>query len=175
MTFYPKNMPSALLKQNWTCLCLYFGEVSRKGCDRQCGSDGIKKGVVEGLPGGESLSVVEFEEVLDEVKSLPGGVLLVVFVDELLVVGGLLSLDIPVVEGHDDVEADVVLAVGPPLAQFVLLDVADNLLGPQQFGQLEDLVDLVVAHQKGGLLENLRNNSQTIPARIIPAAQQSTR
>ena len=86
--------------------------------------------MVEGLPGGESLSVVEFEEVLDKVKSLPGGVLLVVFVDELLVVGGLLGLDVSIVEGHDYIEADVVLAVGPPLAQFVLLDVSDNLLGP---------------------------------------------
>ena len=83
------------------------------------------------MSGGEPLFVVQFEEVLDEVESLPGGVLLVVFVDELLVVGGFLGLDVPVVEGDDDVEADVVLAVGPPLAEFVLLDVGDYLLGPQ--------------------------------------------
>lgn len=150
-------------------------EASREECDRQRGSDGIKKGVVKGLPGGEPLLVVEFEEVLDQVEGLPGGILLVVFVDKLLVVGGLLGLDIPVVEGHDYVEADIVLAVGPPLAELVLLDIADHLLGPQQFGQLQDLVDLVVAHQKGGLLENLCYQSLTMPARIIPAAQQSTR
>ena len=113
--------------------------------------------------------------MLDQVQGLPGRIGFVVLVDELLVVRRTVGLDVSVLEGDDDVEAYVLLPVASPLAQLVLLDVVDHLFGSQKPGQLEDLVDLIVSHEERCLLENLLEKEGTIPAKIMPAAQQSTR
>lgn len=92
----------------------------------------------KGVPGPVSQSVsfsalkhiyvVDGEQSLDEVKCLLGGVGLVMRVDELGVVGGSFGLDIAILEGHQDVEADVVLLMALALGQLELFDVVGHLL-----------------------------------------------
>lgn len=72
--------------------------------------------------------IVDGEQSLDEVNHLLGGIVLVTRVDELRVIGGSFSLDISVLEGHQDIEADVVLLMALALGQFELFDVVGHLL-----------------------------------------------
>lgn len=96
-------------------------------------------------------------------------------VDELRIVGGGFSLDVTIFEGDDDVEANIVLLVSLPLGKLELFDVVHHFPCPNQLGELEDLVDGIVAHQERSLLKDLHHIFFTNPARIIPADQQSTR
>ena len=94
----------------------------------------------KGVPGPASQSVsfsashniyvIDGEQSPDEVDGLLGGVALVMRVDELLVIRGGFSLDVAVLEGHQDVEADVVPSMAPTLGQLELFDVFSHLLRP---------------------------------------------
>jgi hypothetical protein len=96
-------------------------------------------------------------------------------VDELRVVRRGFRLDIAILEGDDDVKADVILLMALPLGQLELLDIVHHLLRSNKLGQLQDLINRIISHQERSLFENLNNGSCTIPARIIPTDQQSTR
>lgn len=56
-----------------------------------------------------------------------------------------------------------------------LFDVVHNLFCPYEFGELEDLVDWIIADQEWSLLKDLNSNDATMPASIMPTDQQSTR
>lgn len=95
-------------------------------------------------------------------------------VHELLQLGWLFHSNVPVFVGHQDIEADILAVVPLSLRQLVLLDVGHGFLGPNQLGHPQDLVDLVVTLDEWTLSKHLNQHVGTIPARIMPAAQQST-
>lgn len=119
---------------------------------------------------------VELQQLLDQINCLRSAVLLVVPILELLEVGRELYGHVSVLVGDHQVETDVLFSVPHPLGQFVFFNVFYNFSCAQELCELQDLVDVVIALHEWDFSENLKNEDIfTIPANIMPAAQQSTR
>ena len=93
--------------------------------------------------------------MFDEIQCLPGGIAFIGLVNKLLVVGRLFRLDISVIECHNDIKTNILFLVSSSISQLVLLDIVDHFLRSQYLSQFEYLIDLIVAHQEGCLLEDL--------------------
>ena len=96
-------------------------------------------------------------------------------IDEFREIGRRSGLYIAVLEGLDDVVANVFLLVAFPFGQFEFFYVVYCLFCSHYLGQLEDLIDQIVPLQKWSLPKYLNRAAFTIPIMIIPADQQSTR